>query len=152
MQLETKGSKLIETLLIRGRHNKTGIIQCEQFTQTTAHIEKANTGFFVLIPPFNESTAQYYHERFMQTLAIRIIWKSGLLAEEKEIKADNPELEHLIINKSGDINMGYKYRLCRFEDGNYAIVEINYIRNDKNLNINIYKSELDTIPYDENDV
>ena len=88
----------------------------------------------------------------MQTLAIRIIWKSGLLAEEKQIKADNPELEHLIINKSGDINMGYKYCLCRFEDGNYAIVEINYIRNDKNLNINIDKSKLDTIPYDENDV
>ena len=152
MQLDTKRNKLIETLLIRGRHNKTGIIQCEQFTQTTAHIEKVNTGFFVLIPPFNESAAQYYRERFMQTLATRIIWKIGLLAEEKEIKADNRELEHLIINKSGDINMGCKYRLCPFEDGNYAIVEINYIRNDKNLNINIDKRRIDTIPYDENDV
>ena len=73
MQLDTKGNKLIETLLIRGRHNKTRIKQCEQFTQTSAHIEKANTGFFVLIPPFNESTAQYYRERFMQTLATRNI-------------------------------------------------------------------------------
>ena len=37
MQLDKKRNKLIETLLIRGRHNKTGIIQCEQFTQATAH-------------------------------------------------------------------------------------------------------------------
>ena len=98
MHLDTKGNKLIETLLIRGRHNKTRIKQCEQFTQTTAHIEKANTGFFVLIPPFNESAAQYYRERFMQTLAARIIWKLGLLAEEKEIKEDNTKLRYLIMN------------------------------------------------------
>ena len=45
MQLDTKGNKLIETLFLRGRHNKTGIIQCEQFTQSTAHIEKVNTLF-----------------------------------------------------------------------------------------------------------
>ena len=57
MKLDTKRNKLMETLLIRGRHNKTGIIQCEQFTQTSAHIEKGNTGFFVLIPPFNESNS-----------------------------------------------------------------------------------------------
>ena len=58
MQLEIKGNQLVETLFIRGWSNKTGIIQCEQFTQATAHIQKANTDFFVLIPPFNESTAQ----------------------------------------------------------------------------------------------
>ena len=98
MQLDTKGNKLIETLLIRGRHNKTRIKQCEQFTQTSAHIEKANTGLFVLISPFNESAAQYYHERFMQKLAARIIWELGLLAEEKQIKEDNTELRYLIIN------------------------------------------------------
>ena len=38
MQLDTKGSKLFETLFIRGRHNKAGIRQCEQFTQATTHI------------------------------------------------------------------------------------------------------------------
>ena len=48
MQLDTKGNKLIETLFLRGRHNKTGIIQCEQFTQSTAHIEKVNTDFFCI--------------------------------------------------------------------------------------------------------
>ena len=47
--------------------------------------------------------------------------------------------------------MSYKYHLCPFEDGNYAIVEINYIGNDTNSNINIDKSRLDTIPYNEND-
>ena len=47
--------------------------------------------------------------------------------------------------------MSYKYHLCRFEDGNYAIVEINYIGNDTNSNINIDKSRLDTIRYNEND-
>ena len=58
MQLDTKGNKLVGTLFIRGRHNKTGIIQCEQFTQGTVHTEKANTDFFVVIPPFHESIAQ----------------------------------------------------------------------------------------------
>ena len=86
MQLNTKGNKLVGTLFIRGRHNKTGIIQFEQFTQATAHIEKVNTDFFVLIPPFNESTTQYYHETFMPTLAAIGIWKLVLLAEEKTCK------------------------------------------------------------------
>ena len=47
--------------------------------------------------------------------------------------------------------MGYIYRVCPFEDGNYAIVEINYIGNDTKPNIDIDKSRLDTIPYDDND-
>ena len=59
---------------------------------------KGNTGFFGLISPFNESAAQYSHERFMETLAARIIWKLRLLAEEKEIKEDNTELRYLIMN------------------------------------------------------
>ena len=40
--------------------------------------------------------------------------------------------------------MGYKYRVCPFEDENYAIVEINYIGNDMKPNIDIDKSRLDT--------
>ena len=59
MQLDTKGNKLIEILYIRGRHSKTGVIQCEQFTQATVHIEKSSTDFFVLVPPFTESSAQH---------------------------------------------------------------------------------------------
>ena len=73
MQLDTKGNKLIENLFLRGRHNKTGIIQCEQFAQATAHIEKVNTDFFLLIPPFNKSTAQYYHEKSVPTLSSKSI-------------------------------------------------------------------------------
>ena len=46
--------------------------------------------------------------------------------------------------------MGYKYRVCPFEDGNYARAQ-NYIDNDRNSNITIDKSRLDTIPYDEED-
>ena len=48
----------------------------------------------------------------MPTLTTKSIWKLGLLAEEKAIKEDYPELRYLIINKFGDINMGYKYRVC----------------------------------------
>ena len=150
MQLDTKGNKLIETLFIRGRHNKAGIIQCEQFTQATAHIEK-NKYRFVLIPLFNESTTQYYHEKSMPTLTAKSIWKLGLLAEEKAIKEDNPELRYFIINKFDDINMSYKYHACTFEDGNYAIVEINYIGNDMKPGINIHKGRLDVNPYDDKD-
>ena len=66
-----------------------------------------------------------------------INWKFGLLAEEKAIKEDNPELRYLIINKFGDINMSYKYCVCPFEGGNYNIVEINYIGNNMKPNIEI---------------
>ena len=57
----------------------------------------------------------------------------------------------LIINKFGDINIGYKYRVCPFQDGNYAIAVINYIGNDRKPNIDIDKSRLDIIPYHEED-
>ena len=87
----------------------------------------------------------------MPTLTSKSIWKLGLLAEEKAIREDNPELRYLIINKFGDIDMDYKYRVCLFEDGNYAIVEINYIDNDMKADIIIDRSKLDIIPYDHND-
>ena len=149
MQLDTKGNKLVETLCIGGKHNKTGIIQFEQLTQATAHMEKANADFFVLIPPFNKSTAQYCHGKVMPTLRAKSIWKLRYLSEEKACKEDNPELRYLIINKFGDINMEYKYPVSPFEDGNYAIVETNDIGNYMKPNINIDKSRLDTSPYDE---
>ena len=48
--------------------------------------------------------------------------------------------------------MGYKYGYkYPFEDGNYAIVEINRIGNDIKPNIDIYKSTLDVILYDDKD-
>ena len=47
--------------------------------------------------------------------------------------------------------MGYNNGVCPFEDGNYAVLEINYTDNDMKPNININKSRLDTIPYDDND-
>ena len=48
MQLGTKGNKLVETLCIGGKHNKTGIIQFEQFTQATAHMEKSKYRLFCI--------------------------------------------------------------------------------------------------------
>ena len=87
----------------------------------------------------------------MSTLTSKSIWKLGLLTEEKAIREDNPELRYLIINKFGDINMGYKYRICPFGDGNYAIVEINYIGNDMKPDINIDRTRIDVISYDDND-
>ena len=47
--------------------------------------------------------------------------------------------------------MGYKYRVCPFENGNYAIIEINYIGNDVKPDINIDKRRLDVIPYNYED-
>ena len=94
---------------------------------------------------------EYYHEKFMPTLTTKNIWKLGLLAEEKVIKKDNLELRYLIINKFGDINMGYKFRVCPFEDGNQAKVEIHCIENDMKPNINIGKRRLDAIPSDDKD-
>ena len=83
IESDTKGNKLIETLYVRGRHNKTGIIECEQFTQATGHIEKGNTDLFVVKPPFDESRAQYYHQKVMLTLTAKCILKLGLLTGEK---------------------------------------------------------------------
>ena len=110
----------------------------------TIYLSNSSYRKIVLIPPFNESTKQYYYEKSMPTLTAKCIWKLGLLAEEKASKEDNPELRYLIRNKFGDINMSYKYRVCPFEDENYAIVEINYIGNDMKPNIDIDKSRLDT--------
>ena len=98
-----------------------------------------------MIPPFNESTAQRYHERFMSTLTAKSIWKLGLLAAEKVCKKDNPEFRCLIINKFGDTNMGYKHRVCPFEDRNHTIIKISYIGNEVKPHISIDKSRLDTI-------
>ena len=75
----------------------------------------------------------------MPTLTAKSIWKLRLLAEKKACKKDNPELRYLINNKFGDINMGYKYRVRPSEDGNYPIVELNYIGNDVKADINIDK-------------
>ena len=151
IESDTKGNKLIETLYVRGRHNKTGIIECEQFTQATGHIEKGNTDLFVVKPPFDESRAQYYHQKVMLTLTAKCILKLGLLTGEKAWQEDNPELRYLILNKFGDINMYCKYWVCLFEDGNYVIVEINCIGDNTKSNIDVGKSRLDVIPNDEED-
>ena len=59
----------------------------------------------------------------MPTLISQNTRKLRLFAEEKACKEDYSELTQLIINKFGEINMGYEYRVCPFEDGNYAIVK-----------------------------
>ena len=87
----------------------------------------------------------------MPTLISKNTRKLRLFAEEKACKEDNPELTYVIINKFGEINMGYEYRVCPFEDGNYAIVEKKYIGNDIKPIIDIDKSRLDVIPYDDED-
>ena len=57
MQTDLKKNQLITEMFMKGRHHGIGKIQCEQFIQDRAHIEKANTDFIVLIPPFSISTA-----------------------------------------------------------------------------------------------
>ena len=41
MQNDRKKDKRIEQIFLKGRRHKIGIIQCEQFTQDTAHIKRA---------------------------------------------------------------------------------------------------------------
>ena len=128
MQNDLKKNSIIQDLFMKGRHNKTGIIQCEQYTENTAAtIEKANTDYFVLIPPFPQSTATYYHEKFMPNLLPRNIEKVGNLCLDYELRENNSELRYLMVNKYGDITIGYKYRVSPFRDGEkYAIVKIKY--------------------------
>ena len=126
IQLDTK-KKMAESFFIRGRHNRIGVIPCEQFTQDTAHIEKENTDYFVLVPPFSEYTAEHYHKTFIPDLSAKNIVKirkTALLRSEVE---KNPELAYSIINIFGQITIGFKYHVCQFEDGNkYAITKIKY--------------------------
>ena len=63
-------------MLTKRRDDGIGIIQCEQCTQDTAHIEKSNTGFTILIPPFSLSTAEYYHTKFLSSLTPNAIQKT----------------------------------------------------------------------------
>ena len=126
MQIDLKKKALISDLFIGGRHNKTGIIQCKQYPQDTATIEKANTDYFVLIPPISKSCATYYHETFIPSLLPKNIEKIGNLCLDYESNENNSELRYLMVNEYGDITIGHKYRLCSFEDGEkYAITEIN---------------------------
>ena len=97
---------MIEGFFIRGRHNRIGVIQCEQFTQDTAHIKKEN-----FVPDLSAKN-------------IVKIRKTALIRSEVE---RNPELAYLIINIFGQITIGFKYHVRQFEDGNkYAITKINY--------------------------
>ena len=50
MQIDLKKDQRIAEIFTRERHNRIGIIQCEQFTQDTPHIEKADTNYIALIP------------------------------------------------------------------------------------------------------
>ena len=70
----------------RGRHKRIGIIQWEQFTQDAAYLEKVNIDYVVLVPPFTEYAAQYYHEKFMSLLPARKIVKLGVDLQQELVK------------------------------------------------------------------
>ena len=118
---------MIEGFFIRGRHNRIGVIKREQSTQDTAHIKKENTDYFVLVPPFSEYAAQYYHEKFIPDLSAKNIVKIRKTALIRSEVEKNPELAYLIINIFGQITIGFKYHVCQFEDGKkYAITKTKY--------------------------
>ena len=64
-------------MFTKRRDDGIGIIQCEQCTQDTAHIEKSNTDFIILIPPFSLSTGEYYHTKFLSSLSPNAIQKNS---------------------------------------------------------------------------
>ena len=124
MQTDLKRNELIENFFIRSRHPKIGIIQCEQFTQDIKHLEKANTDYIVLIPPFNISSAIYYGEKFI-LLSVNAIINLGDNAFTKSF--NDPEMNYLVINKFGDISMDYKCRVHAVENGDkYILIQIKY--------------------------
>ena len=53
MQFDLKKSRRTAEIFTKGRHNRIGIIKCEKFTQDISRIEKANSGYIVLIPLFS---------------------------------------------------------------------------------------------------
>ena len=115
MRSDLKENKLIENFFVRGRHPNIGITRCEQFPQDTKNLEKANTDYIVLIAPFNISSATYYREKFISHISVKAIINLGDDAFSKSF--NDPKLNYLIMNKFGDISMGYKYRVCPVENG-----------------------------------
>ena len=113
-QTDLKENKLIENFFVRGRHPKIGITQCEQFPQDTKNLKKANTDYIVVIAPFNISSATYYSH-----ISVNAIINLGDDAFSKSF--NDPKLNQLIMNKFGDISMGYKYGVCPVDNGDKYI-------------------------------
>ena len=68
LQGDLKNNKIFEEVFTKGRHHRVVIIQCQQFTQDTAHIEEANTKYFALCPSFSIFSCEYFHRKFSATL------------------------------------------------------------------------------------
>ena len=135
MQTDLKENKLIENFFVRGRHPKIGITQCEQFPQDTKNLKKANTDYIVVIAPFNISSATYYSH-----ISVNAIINLGDDAFSKSF--NDPKLNYLIMNKFGDISMGYKYRVCPVDNGDkYIWIKIKYSGSKISVDSCIYGTE-----------
>ena len=125
--IKNKNGNLITELFIKGKHNNTGVIHWEQYTQATPSIEKANSDFFTLIPPFGIFFANYYHEKFIPYLSPNEIVRLGGLCLKYQKNKNNNQLKYLMVNKFEDVTIEYDYRVCPFEHGNYfSIIPVEY--------------------------
>ena len=137
LQGDLRNNKIIEDKFTKGRHHKLGIIQCQQFTQDTAHIEKANTDCFVLYPSFSISSCEYFHRKFSATLEPEAIKKlcdyakkvsRALQSDEPSSnKVSDPQNRYLIITDDESISLGYDLHVIPTSPGqNFVIKKINY--------------------------
>ena len=60
MQIQLKDNKIITKMII---NKNFGIIECEQYMQTTDLIKKVNADYFMLIGTFTLSDCQYFVEK-----------------------------------------------------------------------------------------
>ena len=111
MQISFKKDQSIAEVFTRGRHNRIGIIQCEQFTQDTPHIEKENTDYIVLIPSFSLSSCGYDHKNFLSCLSPKDIMKLGSFAIKFSDEKGNRQLKYIIKNEFENIVLGYFYHV-----------------------------------------
>ena len=60
MQIQLKDNKIITKMII---NKNLGIIECEQYMQTTDLIKKVNADYFMLTGTFTLSDCQYFVEK-----------------------------------------------------------------------------------------
>ena len=62
-------------MILNKRHRGLGIIQCEQYTQTTDLVQKMNPDYFVLLGTFTLSDCQYFAETFLSSISAEVLFK-----------------------------------------------------------------------------
>ena len=75
LQVQLKGFKILAEIILNKRHKNLGVIQCEQYAQSTDVVQKMNADYFVLLGTFTLGDCQYFVEKIYSSLDPRVLYK-----------------------------------------------------------------------------